>query len=115
MNAEDKELMARLKALQKRIKNFRGVLFDQEAKKYRAAITYNGRIHVLGLFDCELDAYKHYRHAAAQRPVKIDRFESPARIERLLHLAGRFPAPLRPDPIMSSSLDQKRNRNFGEA
>jgi hypothetical protein len=50
MSDEDKELIAELRALQKRIRNFHGVMFDKQARKYRATITYNGRIEVLGFF-----------------------------------------------------------------
>jgi hypothetical protein len=112
MTAEDRALIAQLRALQKRIKNFHGVIFDRQARKYRAAITYNGRIEVLGFFTEEVEAFRHYRAAAAKRPTRIDRFESPARVLRLLDLAGRFPTAIRPEPVFGSSLDQRRNRDF---
>jgi hypothetical protein len=115
MTAEDKELLRQLYKLKKRVGNFCGVRWDPEAHKYRASLRRNGgRVDLLGFFNSEVEAFKHYRVAMAARGPKILKFESPARIERLLTLAGRYPAPLRPDPIMSSTMCQYRNRNWQE-
>jgi hypothetical protein len=114
MTAEDKELLRELAALRFRVKRFSGVIFDRAVGKYRASLKRNGHVAVLGYFDSEADAFRHYRCALAARPARIDKFESPAKIEKLLNLAARYPAPLRPDPIMSSTMCQYRNRNWQE-
>jgi hypothetical protein len=116
VTGEDRELLRELRALQKRIRNFQGILFDKPVRKYKACLRHNsGRVEVLGWFDSELDAYKHYRAANAKRlPQRIDMFESPAKVQRLLKLVEACRHEIRKDSLLGSSLDSTRWRDTYE-
>lgn len=67
--------------------------------------------------DSELAAFKQYAAAnAALHPRdRLDPYESPARVERLLRLAAKYPVPIRPESLLHSSLDLESNELWQEA
>lgn len=117
MSGEDRELLKRLRKLRARIPNFGGVVWDRSRRQYRASLKNGKSIKTLGWYSSELAAFRSYlqANAAAHPRDRINPFESPARIAKLLALAARCQISVRPEAIFHSSLDPASNALWSEA
>ena len=113
--SEDRELLKRLRKLRRRIPRFSGIVWDREKRSWHATIKHSASIKRLGWYPDQASAFRAYLMARAERPSRRDRYESPVRIERLLELASRCPAPIRPEVLQGSSMCKYRWQQWQDA